>query len=133
MMTYEVERTRLLQRAGRTQAEELLPAPFKLWFGSHDTGCQMTIVCKQDGHTFTVWSGSIWYHDRYEFNDRDKIKGLNPEFEFARAVIDAYFADIQNAVNAYDKKRAEDSAAAELRNISGKHSALAKIKAQVSL
>lgn len=119
-MTYCINRTNLLKQAGRDLAAELLPRPFKLWHSSHDTGCQMTIQTDIPGKSpMTVWRGSIWYASCYEFNDRDDIPGLQPAFDFARDIIDRYFAELGAAVAKRDADRAIakaiDAATAEAR------------------
>jgi len=106
-MSYCVERTRLLALAGRNLAAELLPKAFALWFSSHDTGCQMKIVTAIEGKPqLTVWQGSIWYSHCFEFNDRDDIPGLQPQFGFARETIDRYFKSLAQAVAARDVDQA---------------------------
>lgn len=100
-MTYCVERTRLLAKAGRDLSTKLLPDPFRLWFSDHDTGIQMTIVLPMKGREpLTVWRGSIWHSHIYEFNDRGVIAGLQLDFEFARPVIDEYFDSVAREVEA---------------------------------
>jgi len=113
------ERVRLMQAAGRDLATELLPAPFKLWYSDHSTGCQMTIVALVDKEWLPVWRGSIWYSSIYHFNEMGKIAGLQPDFAFARDVIEKYFSDLQSAVDARvrarDERKAAEAAAAQER------------------
>jgi hypothetical protein len=113
------ERVKLMQAAGRDLATQLLPAPFKLWYSDHSTGCQMTIVADVGGNPVDVWRGSLWYSHIYYFNERGKIAGLQPDFAFAKDVIDKYFADLQSAVDAKRKARDErlatDAAEAQAR------------------
>lgn len=127
-MTLCAARTKLLQRAGRERAERLLPAPFSLWYSSHDTGCQMTIVAKG----MPVWCGSIWYNDIYQFNDRDKIAGLQPDFDFAREVIEQYFAAVEAEVAQAELARAEAQEARRLAAEAEKRAALDEIRQQVA-
>jgi hypothetical protein len=112
-----------MQAAGKDLATELLPAPFKLWYSDHSTGCQMTIVADVDKELVPVWRGSIWYSSIYNFNERGKISGLQPDFAFAKDVIDKYFADLQIAVDvrrrARDERRAKEAAEAEERKAAG--------------
>lgn len=105
-MTYCVTETKLLAKAGRELSEKLLPEPFKLWHADHSTGIQMTIVTAIEGKPQAhVWQGSIWHHSRYEFNDEKDIPGLQPDFEFARPVIEKYFRDVAAAVAERDVER----------------------------
>ncbi len=115
-MTYCAERVKLLQKAGRHLSEVLLPEPFSLWYSDHSTGCQMTIVARRDHDHLPVWKGSIWYSSTYEFNDRDDVAGLQPDFAFAKPVIEKYFADLEAEVSRLaadrDRQNAERAAAA---------------------
>lgn len=117
------ERVKLMQYAGRDLATKLLPAPFKLWYSDHSTGCQMTIVADVGGEAVPVWRGSIWYSSIYHFNERGKISGLQPDFSFAKDVIEKYFADLQSEVDARQQARddrlAKEAAAAEERKAAG--------------
>lgn len=106
-MTYCAERTHLLAQAGPQIALKLLPEPFVLWYSDHTTGTQMTIATKGSALTAAiVWKGSIWNSHIYEFNDEGDIPGLQPDFEFARAVIDKYFADVEAAIQARNEELA---------------------------
>lgn len=96
-MTYCIEETRLLAKAGRDLAKKLLPEAFDIWHNDHSTGIQMAIVTKAQP-TQRVWRGSIWHSSQYEFNDSEDIPGLQTGFEFAREAIDKYFRDIRAAV-----------------------------------
>lgn len=117
------ERVKLMQEAGRDLSTKLLPAPFSLWYSDHSTGCQMTIVAKVDTQDVPVWRGSIWYSSNYEFNERGKISGLQPDFAFAKDVIDKYFADLQSEVasrrKARDDRRAREAEEAQDRKSAG--------------
>lgn len=79
-----------------TPLEGLLAPPLHLYLNAHDTGMQARIELRAPGHkTITVWEGSVWYSSRYEFNDRDKVLGLNPEADFAHAKVEAFFAEVE--------------------------------------
>lgn len=131
-MTYCVESTKLLARAGRTLATALLPKPFGLWYSDHDTGCQMTIVATQpNGSSLKVWRGSIWNSRIYEFNDQDDIPGLQPDFAFAAPVIEKYFSDVREAVEKRDVEHAEQKSAAEAKNVEAKRTAIEDVKQQL--
>lgn len=121
-MTYCADETRLLASAGRELAEKLLPEPFSLRFSNHDTGIQMTIL----GGGETVWRGSVWHSSRYEFNDEKHYPGIQPDFEFAKPVIDKYFLDVRSAV-------AERDAARESRAAENRANAEAQRRAAVEL
>lgn len=127
-MTYCAKETNLLASAGRELAEKLLPKPFSLWYSTHDTGTQMTIVApgEKRGPALIVWRGSIWHHSRYEFNDKADIPGLQPEFAFASDVIAKYFADVTEAVEA---RNAEYRRANEARTIAAAEQRAAAIEA----
>lgn len=127
-MTYCVEETKLLARAGREMAKGLLPEPFSLQFSDHDTGCQMTILAKG----LPVWKGSIWYSNRYEFNDSENIPGLQPEFDFARPVIEKYFADVRIAVDVRDRQMDALRAARAAEVAAQKRSAIESVRQQLS-
>lgn len=83
---------------GDTAVRNLLPEPFTLGGGNHDTGCQFHIdLWAKDTPTINVWTGSIWYHSRYDFNDRDKILGFDPEVSFAHDAVSKFFNDLRDA------------------------------------
>ena len=131
-MTYCVERTNLLARAGREMAERLLPAPFRLWHSDHDTGRQMTIVTEgPNGTWLMVWKGSVWHFSTYEFNDRDDIPGLQPDFAFAKPAIDKYFADVRAEVDTRDAERARAQAARDARYEQDRQAAIAAVRQQI--
>ena len=131
-MTYCAAETKLLQNAGEKIAKELLPEPFQLWFSSHDTGCQMTIVVKTEDRKFlTVWQGSIWYRSNYEFNDRAKIPGLQPDFAFAEPVITKYFDEVRKAVETRDREWAATKAKREAAAQAAKAKAIDSVRAVV--
>ena len=83
----------------------------------------MTILAKVDTQDVPVWRGSIWYSSIYEFNERDKISGLQPDFAFAKDVINKYFTDLQSEVDsrrkARDDRRAREAAEAQDRKTAG--------------
>lgn len=109
-MSYCIEQCRLLRKAGTELAESLLPAPFILWMGWHDTGHQPTIVAKANGETLYVWRGSEWFSSIYELNDQGHRAGLQPDFGFAKEAIDKFFADLTEAVERREAARIERQA-----------------------
>lgn len=121
------EETNLLAIAGEALSESLLPPPFKLRFSNHDTGRQMTIYA--DG--LNVWVGSVWHSGRYEFNDDGKIGGIQPGFEFARPVIDKFFASLRLAVAQRDQLRAEAAERAEADREAERTAKIARIRAAI--
>jgi hypothetical protein len=133
-MTYCVERTNLLRRAGRTLATDLLPKPFLLWYSDHDTGCQMTIVAPaEDGRMpLPVWKGSIWHSSIYEFNDRDDIGGLQPDFAFAKDAIEAYFTEVAAEVSKREKAAAERRAERAREESEAKQRAIEDVRRKIS-
>src|SRR5262249_35034118 len=134
-MTYCMERTNLLARAGEPLAVDLLPDAFRLYYSNHETGRQMRIVTAAQPAQ-TVWQGAVWHHSRYEFNDRGHVPGLQPDFAFAQTTIDAYFARVSAAVEARDyvdneeaKRQAALNAAQKKAAIDATRAALAKAEA----
>jgi len=78
----------LMVWAGRERVGELLPVPFHGWANRHDTGCQAFIAAQDDdGPRIEVWRDSEWYLDIYEFNERGKTKGIQPECEWAAPIV----------------------------------------------
>lgn len=78
----------------------LLPAPLTMNLSAHDTGCQLTIFLDDDEHPVIVaWTGSVWYNSGYEFNDRDKLFGINPEVAFVEPIIKKFFDDVFDLMN----------------------------------
>lgn len=82
---------------GKEKLQSLLPEPFKVTIGAHDTGCQCYVELQAPGRSpLTVWQGSIWYSSSYEFNDRNKILGINPEYLFAQDALVRFFETVQS-------------------------------------
>jgi hypothetical protein len=76
----------------------LLPDPFQITVGAHDTGCQPYIWARAEGMPqVLVWAGSLWYSSAYGFNDRDKTLGYQPGCEWAAPVLDKFFTDVAEA------------------------------------
>lgn len=110
-MKNQVDITKMLRDAWRSLdirwIEAQLPEPFKVWMSNHDTGCQVTIMAEAEGYPrIAAWTGSIWYSSCYDFNDRGKTLGLNPEFEFAAPVIFGFFETVQQALIEHQTKQA---------------------------
>lgn len=85
----------------------LLPAPFHLTVGAHDTGCQPYVWARAEGMPqVLVWQGSIWYSAAYEFNDQSKILGYQPGCEWAAPVLDKFFREVQEAYATVKANRA---------------------------
>ena len=90
---------------GKERIEKMLPEPFRLAVSDHSNGCQISIIATMPGHeAMTAWRSSEWYSHIYEFNERGKICGLNPEFSFAKETLDRFFdavrAEHENSVEA---------------------------------
>lgn len=85
----------------------LLPAPFKLTVGAHDTGCQPYIWARAEGvPQVLVWQGSVWYSFAYEANDRNKTLGYQPGCEWASPVLDKFFSEVREAYATVKANRA---------------------------
>lgn len=77
---------------------DLLPAPFVVYTGDHDTGCQPFIYARAEGlPQVLVWYGSVWYSSAYEFNDKGKVLGCQPGCEWAKPVLEKFFNDVNEA------------------------------------
>jgi hypothetical protein len=82
---------------GLAKMQDLLPEHFKLWLGAHDTGCQPYIELKAEGRSsLIVWQGSVWYSSIYEFNDRNKVLGIDPAYLFAQDALVRFFETVQS-------------------------------------
>jgi hypothetical protein len=130
-MTYCAERTKLLAQAGKDLAKKLLPEPFELWYSDHSTGCQMTIIAHGNGDPLIVWRGSIWHSSIYEFNDRGRLGGLQPDFEFAKDIIEKYFADVKAAVEERERAAAARRADRELARVVSRRNAIEDVRRQL--
>lgn len=99
-----------------TPLEGLLAPPLHLYLSAHDTGTQARIELRAPGHkTITVWEGSVWNSSRYEFNDKDKVLGLNPEVPFAHAKVEAFFAQVEQRLADKAAEAATAALAAQAR------------------
>ncbi|MBK4737312.1 hypothetical protein [Noviherbaspirillum pedocola] len=45
--------------------------------------------------TLDVWYGSVWYSTEYEFNDRGRVLGINPDYLFAQDAVARFFETVQ--------------------------------------
>lgn len=89
----------------------IAPPSMTVHVGAHSTGCQPRIVLKADDlPAVDVWLGSIWYSSIYEFNDRNKVLGIQPGLEWAKPQIDAFFDTLAAMVEENKTKVAERSA-----------------------
>lgn len=93
---------------GHDKVESLLPPMMKILGGGHDTGCQVSIYRESDAGAIFIWSGSVWYSPSYEFNDRGKIFGIQPEVEFAAPAIEAFFVRVENALVEHRLRRIQE-------------------------
>jgi hypothetical protein len=106
-----------VDKVGREELMKMLPAPFAMWISSHDTGCQINIQLATEGKPAIVaWIGSVWYASRYEFNDRDKVLGLQDDVPFAQAPLQGFFTDVLTLVSKTD---ADELAAVEANKSAG--------------
>lgn len=98
-MKNQAEVCKLLRDARHAvNLHDLLPSPFKLTVGAHDTGCQPFIwACAEGLPQVLVWQGSIWYSWSYEFNDRNKVLGYQPDCEWAEPILEKFFSDVAEA------------------------------------
>lgn len=130
-MKQQAEMTRLLRDAarklGRQRIRELLPPHTSVYISDHDTGCQIWIRLCDDPESATVadvcaWAGSIWYSSAYEFNDRDRTLGFNPETDFAMGPLGEFFrkveaayvdASVNELANSEQQREAADQAHAD--------------------
>jgi hypothetical protein len=90
-------------RLGRDRVRALLPQHMAISISAHDTGCQIWIRLCDKPESATVadicaWAGSIWYSSAYEFNDRGRLLGFNPETDFAMGPIEEFFRQVEAAL-----------------------------------
>lgn len=112
--------TRLLRKAKfplRDKLNELLSPPLYLYLSAHDTGTQARIELRAPNvKTITVWEGSIWNSHSYEFNDRNKVLGMNPDAMFAQGKVEAFFAEVERLMEEKSLAEAKSKMAALARD-----------------
>lgn len=92
---------------GYERIRGLLKEPLNVNISDHDTGCQAWIDAFVEGMPRkAVWQGSIWFSPHYEFNDSQKVLGMNPEMAFATAKVEEFFAQVQKLMDEYESNRA---------------------------
>lgn len=85
------------------------PEPFFVRVDAHSTGCQATIWLQAPGvSSVKVWEGSVWYSSCYEFNDRGKTLGLNPDCQFAKESVNLGFRHIAALIQSRTKRKQEE-------------------------
>jgi hypothetical protein len=105
-MKHQADLTKMLREAkgclGMDRIKSLLPRPLGIWISDHDTGCQIQIQLAEEGQLpVGAWQGSIWYSSSYEFNDRDKVLGLNPKVAFVGPTLEEFFEMVETALANY--------------------------------
>lgn len=79
---------------------------FLVHLNAHSTGIQCQIRMTKDNYpTMTVWEGSVWYGANYQFNDRNKVLGYNPDVAFAHGIIRGFF---RRAIELIAEKAADE-------------------------
>jgi len=98
---------------------EMAPPLFRVHVGKHDTGIQPRVHLEAPGAPpLKVWEGSVWFSSAYEFNDREKVLGLQPECEFALPALASFFAAVERRINEVKEERA---AARMLQEVEAEH------------
>lgn len=78
---------------------------------SHDTANEFSIELKDESdETLTVWYNRVWKYSGYEFNDRDKVFGIQPNCEFAQNIITAIMEKTLKIEGEYEKEKREKAA-----------------------
>lgn len=117
----------LMVWAGDKKCAELLPAPFHGYANRHSTGCQAFIAAKDDhGPRVEVWRDSKWFSHIYEFNENGKVRGVQPGCEWARPVVDAFYATLKSMHAEHKATRTREQEAARAKQEEEKAAAIAR-------
>jgi hypothetical protein len=109
---YDDNEYELLKWAGIDRLNEVLPPVLYVRVSDHSTGFQVDISAKAEGHpSVTVWRHSTWYHGRYEFNERERVRGIQPNAEWASKAITEALAKLAEMKRQEDEAKAARSAA----------------------
>lgn len=100
--------------------EALTPENMKVEYSSHSTGEHLYIyLTLPEKPPLLVWYNTNWFHSCYEFNERDKVHGFQPECGFAVPVLSDFFKKVEAAVQQRreeierNKREREEQIAAE--------------------
>lgn len=120
---------------GHNGLREMLSAPLHLsTFSNHDTGCQVRITLQAPNQpTITAWEGSVWNSSRYEFNDANKVLGLNPKCDFMEAALVRFFEAVQRRLDEHKAEIEAQKAAQKQREQDAEQSALDYYRRMASL
>ena len=131
-MSYCIEKVRLMRAVGDASCKELLPPPFQLWFGRHDTGHQPIILIRSaSGKAVYAWRGSEWFSGQYEFNDHGHDQGIQPGFEWAEPILNQYFDDLAKRLLVINERRAARELERQELERKDRQSAIDAARAQV--
>lgn len=86
----------LLKWFGQDDVRRQLPKPFTAWVQPHSTGYQATIRAEADGlPSIEVWRHSEWYSSIYDFNERGRIRGWQPDCDWAKPALEQFFSGLR--------------------------------------
>lgn len=98
--------TSLLRKASFL-LDEVTPKELTVELNSHSTGCQPSIYLKSEGLApLEIWQGSVWCSSQYEFNDRDKVLGVQDGCAFAVPLLEKFFQDVEASLSEYEVRKA---------------------------
>lgn len=110
---------------------EYFPPPLCISVSDHDTGCQINVTLSRENMpAIMVWRGSVWYSSCYEFNDRNKQLGWNPETEFCHARVVAIFEKIREDAAAVVAGREADRVNETAKKACERRAALASYRSE---
>lgn len=96
---------RILHKAGTKNIKEIFPKYFKVKLDSHSTAKGCKIYLKLDGEKpLLVWYKTNWVSSSYEFNERGKINGFQPECDFVKGELNKLFYALDDYINFIDRR-----------------------------
>lgn len=81
-------------------------ARYRVEYHDHDTGTSLRLQAVLDNEMLLVWDYQFWKSSNYEFNNRDKVLGLQVDGPWA-ADIDDIVEDLRMACHNHDAEKAQ--------------------------
>lgn len=85
--------------------DECIPDGMKVELSTHSTATHCHIYMVDGDERLLVWYRTNWCHPQYEFNERDKVIGLQKGCEFAEPYLISLFDAVLQAVHAKEQER----------------------------
>ena len=118
---------------GRDKFNSRLPRPFNGYCNNHSTGCQAAIYASEEGlPAIEVWRDSVWYSHIYDFNERGKVRGIQPGCDWAAPVLEKFFSEVAIEYAEYTRAVEEARAVREAERVASLAAAVSRYSSIVN-